>query len=348
MTKLFEGRTLPKLKELRLFVKDSPLFTDSELQLWGLQGGWDNLAFLGLYHMHSFLGFLGRMPKLDELWLIPRETHDIDDLGSHLSYSNIDDAFGPLRRLTVRLPKDDSMVPHHTRHVVPWCILVRLPKGQLKALNIYHLHQPVIGLIDVPSAQEVHVIRKICPNLEEFGMDIALQCGRPSLPYDIFRELAAFEKIKLVICVHLEYNPTVQYSRLLLSTFLSAYYRWGDYFRKERKQLQIPWQVPFQAGFLFAVFTPPGVLELIAPTKPDFGFQIRKGLFGTCCQYSGTFRRQKNENLDRMSLEELKEKGKKKLLGKFGVGRQRYKREMRRREQHGAYEANITLYDLWK
>jgi hypothetical protein len=347
-TRLFERYTLPKLKELRLFVKDSSFFTDSEIELWGLQGGWDNLVFLGLYHMHSFLRFLGRMPNLDELWLIPRETHDIDYLGAHLSHSNINNAFGPLRRLTVRLPKDDPMVPHHTRRVVPWCILIRLPKDQLKSLNIHHPHQPGLGLIDVPLAQEVHAIRIICPNLEEFGMDIALQRDRKSWPYDIFRELAAFENITLIICVHLEYTSTALYSRLLLSTFLRAYYRWGDYFRKERKQLQIPWQVPFQACFLFAVLTPPGITELIEPTNPDFGFQIQEGLFGTRCQYTGPLWQYADEDLDRMSLEELKKKGKKKLLGKFGVNRRGYKREIRRREQHGAYDANITLYDLWK
>jgi hypothetical protein len=39
MTGVFKQNTLPKLEELRLYVRDSPIFTDSKLLLWCTQGG---------------------------------------------------------------------------------------------------------------------------------------------------------------------------------------------------------------------------------------------------------------------------------------------------------------------
>jgi len=79
-----KGRKLPRLRDLRLYVRDSSVFTNHELLLLGDNGGWDELISLGLYHVDSLLQFLGRIPRLDPLWLVPWEVEDIDQVEPYL------------------------------------------------------------------------------------------------------------------------------------------------------------------------------------------------------------------------------------------------------------------------
>jgi hypothetical protein len=148
----FRGKLLPQLRELRLYVKDSPVFTDHELQYWCNQVGWGQLTFLGLYHAHSVLTFVGQTPKLDEFWLLPRNVDDIDKLGFVLDASDLELPLGALRHLKVQIPLADGILTPNTYRVVPWCILKRLPPDQLKTLDISHPHSEIYNILNIPLA----------------------------------------------------------------------------------------------------------------------------------------------------------------------------------------------------
>jgi hypothetical protein len=356
----FRGKRLPKLKELRLYVDQSSVFTDDELQYWGRQGGFDQITFLGLCHAHSFITFIGRTPKLDQLWLLPRNVNEIDDLESFLKDSTIEHPFGELRHLKMQIPVINGIPTEGTRRVVPWCMLKQLPPDQLKTLDISHPHSDVGHALNVPRAQDIRDIRNLCSALEEFQVDILLPGNLCPWPYDVFRELVAFDRlIKLTLILRMGYTPTrYGYLSVLIrgSKYLLCYvFKIGKTLRKERERLRISGQTHFtvQCGH---VSYGPGSTEVTKPTKLWYSFDIS----GTDTKFSLLPGDRKHNRLDKMSLEKMHERKDQWVLNAWVPSRlpfngSDYKRELKRRADHEllvrmvakGHMIDITLYDYW-
>jgi hypothetical protein len=193
----------------------------------------------------------------------------------------------------------------------------------------------------VPLAQEIPEIRHLCPNLEQFRVDITLRGRRAAWPYDVLKELATFEK-PMVLTLYLHNRS--QSTRANMSMLFNAYFRISKFFLNERQRQNIPWQTPFVVNFRDV--KPAWDDESIAaPDILDCCFKIEKGRFGTCCKWSYLYPTICiKENLDKMSLEDLRKRSQRRFRNLFR-SQSKYKDEIARREE--GYGSDITLYDLW-
>jgi hypothetical protein len=102
--------------------------------------------------------------------------------------------------------------------------------------------------MDTPTAQEVHDISKLCPDLAEIRLDMELIFSRshkPLWPSEVLTALAQFKRpIKLMIYLHAK-NPGTANSLLNQAVYKKVFNRIVD----ERERLGLPCYPPFEVSF---------------------------------------------------------------------------------------------------
>ncbi|KAG9190238.1 hypothetical protein G6011_08326 [Alternaria panax] len=357
MADTMKEHVLPKLQELHLFVANSPVFTQDELLVWSLQGGCENLRFLVLNHIQSFIPFVGGTQKLEELWLFPRKEEGTANLESRLDEWKDFSPFPALRRLKLRSPWSETTPVHHTHRVIPWHILDLLPLGQLKYLDVSRPYQEPQNVTDVLQAEGIAKLRDTCPDLDELRFDMVLPWSREPWPSSIFRELAAFTKpIKLTVLLHISGAPGEEGCLRFVARFLRFCFRSsfkiGRCLCEERESQKIASKPPLSVDVIWSDDFITETDEIIMPKRSGYSINIHEGASGACSSLVLHSRRDclYDEDLDTMSLQDL-EDNKKPRVENILFGRDRYTREIKRRKDGdrvgpGGYEADITLYDF--
>jgi hypothetical protein len=360
ITETMEGLSLPRLRELRLFVHGSPLFTEDELNIWGLQGGWEQLEFLGLYHIESFIPFIGRTPKLGTLWLLPRDEEDTADLELRLTECKGSFPFPALHSVKTRSPWREITPARNNHRIVPWYLLDLLPLEQLQFLDLSCPYEEERVGTDVPQAEDIAKIRNMCPALEELRLDMILTRNRSPWPSNIVRELTAWVKpIKLMLFLDVGSRPDTENKWSLLYWFVHSVqhgyrsmFKIRRCFRKERQSQMMP-NEPLLTVDGICIWPNSTLTESVEVTKsPDELYCTRSGEGVSRTSYNFTskfFNDYIIEDVETMSLQELAKKTKRRL-GNTLVNKKPYKREVRRRKELDEVtsrecETDITLYD---
>jgi len=340
---------LSKPTHFKLCVWDHLFFTLRELAIWGYNGGWQNLTVLELHTAEYFRAFVGRTPNLHQLCIISRGRHDIDQMQACLeNATEVDTLFPKLRKFKYQDLASTNTTPLN-RRVVPLGVLESMP--QLTWLEIFRARfdgVPPGPDLDTPTAQEIQEIRRLCPHLEVFGLDVAQRGPCAWWPWDIIRELCRFEKpINLNIIIHRHNTKRAKLARSILDYSHVALYmcHW-------RKRHGLPWTEPFEVNFTVVCRWEEMRENWECPDRCYVNFDTVLGVitvafgrpldFGKYAFWRGTM-----EDLDEMDLETLKEKKAKQLFGKIGWDCKGYGKEIRRREKRDAEVANGTLYDAW-
>lgn len=213
MLPYFEEKDLPALQVLSLHTDDhTPLFTAAELLEWGAQGGWDKLKTLSFQNMDYLPAFLGHTPILANLGVLLRRKRDADTLQRYIEAAGLSSPLGcQLGHLQFSGPRSKTYTRPQDRCLIPWYLLNVAPN-----LTTLHLHRyirvPFLPelCMDTPTAQEVHDISKLCPDLAEIRLDMELIFSRshkPLWPSEVLTALAQFKRpIKLMIYLHAK-NP---------------------------------------------------------------------------------------------------------------------------------------------
>jgi hypothetical protein len=342
MTETMEGLSLPRLRELRLFVHGSALFTEDELNIWGLQGGWEELEFLGLYHIESFIPFIGRTPKLGTLWLLPRDEEDTADLESRLMECKGSCPFPVLHSVKTRSPWSETIPARKNHRVIPWYLLDSLPLEQLQFLDLSRPYEDEQVVTDMPQAEDIAKIRDMCPDLKELRLDMILTWDRGPWPSNIVRELTAWVKpINLMLFLHVGSHPAIENMWSLLRWLVhSVQYGYRSTFkirrcfRKERQSQMMP-NEPLLMVDGISILPNDSLTESVEVMIPP------DQLYGT--------REDGGVSPETMSLQELAKKTKRRL-GNILVNKKLYKREIRRRKEldeatSRECETDVTLYD---
>ena len=350
---------LPKLEELRLYVENSPIFEHDELLHWGTRGGWENLTYLGLFHLSSLIPFIGKTPRLEALCLLPRNGEDVADFKSHLDNLDSSCSFPALFNVKTRAPWDHGLPVQYADQLIPWDFLDLLPLTQLTMLDVTRPQCLGPPSTSVPSAEDVRKIRTKCPSLEKLAIDLYLPWGsrHGRWPNDVVKELAVFQTpIELIILlvgnqrgVDEGWLEPARYLRFVIRSSLKIVAcLWRE--RKRQKELV---KIPFSADFTWYGQIWCENYEVAYDNCDDwnFGIEIREGNSRAYHRVrwltSGFSNRSYIINLP---LEELEAKSKfrwKYLLQNRG----RYKDEIRHRKKldkagKGGYEPDATLYDL--
>ena len=362
LTEIIKEHTLPKLRDFRLFVSDSSIFTEDELQVWGEQGGWEELVSLGLNDPKSLIPFIGKTPILEKLCLIPRDGENTEALESHLANSKESCPFPALEHLKIRSPWSGFATTQHNYRAVPWNLLNLLPLGQLKSLDISRPCGGIRDTPDVPQAEDISKIRNMCSKLNELSLDMAIPMVQGQWPSDVIKELTAFtEPITLTIFMHCgfegDFEPDTPVEILL---FCRYFYRIsikiGPYFLKKRESQRVPGNPPFQVNLAYAWggYCITEGDEITQPYESLFRIQsveVREGVSRVHRQFPFLCSNHlSDKDLERMSLEKLTKKTKLRFLNIL-CGRTRYRREIERRknfygDEAGGCGTELILYDI--
>ncbi|OAL51965.1 hypothetical protein IQ07DRAFT_479634, partial [Pyrenochaeta sp. DS3sAY3a] len=333
----FQSGTFPQPKELLL---TTHMFTCRELSLWAAKGGWSELTFLKLHDPQQLCEFIGKAPKLRELLFFTTNRFDIDDIQAHIDSTSLKSPFGTLDRLCYK-DTDNWNSAVQDRRVIPWCILESNP--QMKELDIhrsrfdYFLPGPDL---DTASGEDIRKIRKLCPNLQKFNLDISLEGRHATWPMDVVEELAHFpEAIEINIYMHLLNDRTA-----LATIHRFTCRKIFRFIVQKRQSLGLPCQPPFIVGFKLVK-----LFENIHDhwNVNDYDFWLQKNNRLAMFRYR---HREPRVDLDEMSIDDLQQRRKQGLLRKLGWDRKGYEREMHRRQQgsgEGSPSSSGTLYDLW-
>jgi len=362
LTEIIKEHTLPKLRDFRLFVSDSSIFTEDELQAWGEQGGWEELVSLGLNDPKSLIPFIGNTSILEKLCLVPRDGENTEALESHLANSKESCPFPALEHLKIRSPWSGFTTTQHNHRADPWNLLNLLPLGQLKSLDISRPCGGIRDTPDVPQAEDISKIRNMCSKLNELSLDMAIPMVQGQWPSDVIKELTAFtEPIKLTIFMHCGYKGDFEPdtpAEILL--FCRYFYRIsikiGPYFLKKRESQRVPGNPPFQVNLAYAwgEYCITEGDEITQPYESLFRIQsveVREGVSRAHRQFPFLCSNHlSNKDLERISLEKLTKKTKLRFLNIL-CGRTRYRREIERRENFYGDEAGgcgteLILYDI--
>jgi hypothetical protein len=251
MLPYFEEKDLPALQVLSLHTDDhTPLFTAAELLEWGAQGGWDKLKTLSFQNMDYLPAFLGHTPILANLGVLLRRKRDADTLQRYIEAAGLSSPLGcQLGHLQFSGPRSKTYTRPQDRCLIPWYLLNVAPN-----LTTLHLHTyirvPFLPelCMDTPTAQEVHDISKLCPDLAEIRLDMELIFSRshkPLWPSEVLTALAQFKRpIKLMIYLHAK-NPGTANSLLNQAVYKKVFNRIVD----ERERLGLPCYPPFEVSF---------------------------------------------------------------------------------------------------
>jgi hypothetical protein len=155
-------------------------------------------------------------------------------------------------RCTTEFADEDSLPRHsatQTQHVVLWDLLRRIPNVTTLYLTrtkiLDQVPGPVVGTV---TAQDIHDICQLHPDLTMMHIDVALSFSRsniPELPNDILEALARSKKsIRLMLYLHVHHPKTADF---VLNR--SIYYRIFNSMLEERERLELPSHPPFEVGF---------------------------------------------------------------------------------------------------
>ncbi|KAF2134495.1 hypothetical protein P153DRAFT_362262 [Dothidotthia symphoricarpi CBS 119687] len=324
MLDCFRGKELPKLQGLWIYLKNRQLFTKHELFLWGAQGGWEDLTYLYLFHSHHMLAFLGQAPRLTNLSLSPRQQANIAQLETFLDDNDYNPLFDCLKSLTFRGSTFSNNLAR--RHLVPWCMLERLPK--LMKLEIHRMSF-VSGspgpLLQTPDVQDVIEIRRLCPELTSLSMDLTLQNRSADWPYDILLEVTRFEKLTHVVFYLHILDSKIARASVNEFTCFSALTQMID----EMKLMDSPSPLALTVGF--KVVRPWNIMESNW-NIPDYRFTIRRrGDWRSILVHNQAGQKKNPDCLDKITTDELVARRKIQFSRWFGVDSKGYQKEIQRR-----------------
>jgi hypothetical protein len=227
-----------------------------------------------------------------------------------------------------------------TRRVVPWYILESTPGIKTLHLARGHDNPHENKKLHVLSPSEIRRIRTLCPDLCVLKLNIDLSTEASAIEA-VFDELAQFkEPIELILHIRLPCNHSkrfVNYRASCRTRFMSIL--------KQRKSLGLPCQPPFCIRFIAMRMERDSVTEWVRSTCI---FRAGPSVTSYRVIKPGTGKRQE---LDMLSVDELKEKSKEQSLLQRIRDCNGYKRELRRRERSSGeafgFADDFTLHNLW-
>lgn len=243
----FRGHDLPQLTHFILDIPGEAIFTHNELSLWGTKGGWDRLNVLELKSMELFRAITNRAQNLSELKLSVNDYADSEN-NAALNVKEAVETKASFPTLVKFRFQDLTPLLPQSRHAVPLELLEQMPN--LTSLNISTEDLPFDTemCVDAPSLEEVKEIRRLCPKLEEFGIDMNQLGPFATWPRSILDELARFQQP-----IHLKlYLHQMETKRARLMKGKLDYYAISCHIRRERQRLGLPIISPFRVTYKIA------------------------------------------------------------------------------------------------
>jgi hypothetical protein len=243
MVDYFRRHRLSRIKKLHLY--SYTLFTNTELRLWGQQGGWSELTELSLYKSCHLCAFFGKIPRLQKLAFHPTKRNSLETIGVCLQNRSFDVAFSNTRIFSYKDPTRRSSLPRQSQ-VVPWCMLERMPRLQVLHIDRYYFVSECPGpVLNMPTVQDLSRIRTMFPRLEVLSLDISIAGFSAKWPYDVLEELASFDGyIELNMFLH---TRDAKITRAMLNR--AEFSRIFRHIVARRKSKQLPCRWPFKVGF---------------------------------------------------------------------------------------------------
>ncbi|KAF1945754.1 hypothetical protein EJ02DRAFT_451171 [Clathrospora elynae] len=250
MLPYFQNNSLPKLQSLTIVTTDGlTLFHGPELEIWGGQGGFDDMTCLAIRNAWYFPIFARTAPKLKTLGYMPHAFAGADSAALRLDAAGLAAPLWPRLETLHYLPHC-----HHRTTLICFCQAAPLGLlGRLPHITKLKISRPWLGPIIsdyprvMPTKEDIRAIQNLCPNLKELRMDVAPPGRRPypRWPVDVLEALCDFQQpIKLLIYFHV-YTPK-------LVSLLNDRLVYRDIFEdmvKKRTSRGLPCQSPYEVGF---------------------------------------------------------------------------------------------------
>lgn len=225
---------------------------------------------------HLLNAFIGKAAQLEELAVQPLCWTDLDAVKPYVEtlQSGASSAltFPGMRRF-VYSTCERITNQQHNGDMLPWVLLKMMPG--LTDFDMAHYHfvngSPGPAGVDTPGAEELRNLRQVCPKIERYQLDFAVD-GR--WPFDLLNELARFpQPIELDLYLHLALEDAKRLSKKRKCQYAF------EYMKSIRKSVSLPVQSPFRVGF--KTIRPAAEMEGHYRI-PDYNFYLSKR-GNTCC-----------------------------------------------------------------